>query len=62
MVADTKCVMDKRRWWRQTRNDDSVAVAGRRVTQYEGGVTMMAVAEEKTADETDEIEATMVMD
>jgi len=61
-VADKKCVMDKRRRWRQTRSDDLVTVAGRRVAQYEGGVRMMAVAEENTADETDEIEATMVMD
>jgi len=32
------------------------------VTQYEGGVVMMAVTEETMADETDEMEATMVMD
>ncbi len=60
----------ERRQWRQTRNDNSVAASGRQATQCEGGVAMMTVAEGMmardersmaTADETVEIEVTMVM-
>ena len=45
LEANERCIVGKRRWWRQMRGNDSVAVAGRQVTQCDSRVALMAAAE-----------------
>ena len=49
LVVNKRCVMGKRRRWQHTRGNDLVTAAGRRVTQCDGLVALLAAGEGTTA-------------